>query len=171
MNDQRSKVITHPLKLTLLAHGHKHRIDVHLNWAAARHVEVQIVFWPGKPEEMAWVVARDLLAEGLADDPVGDGDVHIRRHWGGDHLREVTLASPSGVCTLLIEVAELRAFLSKTWGYVEHGSEQPLSGICSNCLVSHPVVEPVVMFGVLRVLCPDCLSGWVEYVRTEEAAL
>lgn len=166
-----SKVITRPLKLTLLAHGRSHRIETHLVWDSAVHVAVQIVFWPGEPEERIWVFSRDLLTEGLDEEPVGDGDVHIRRHWGDDQVREVTLASPDGLCTLLIEVAALRSFLSATWGYVESGSQAPLPLICSGCIASHPAAEPVVLFGVLRVMCPDCLSGWVEYAISQEAAL
>lgn len=112
-----SKVINRPLKLTLLANGQAYRIDVALIWDALVHVEVQLVVFPGARDEKIWALSRDLLIDGL-DGRAGLGDVFIGPYWHDGTIRKITLASPSGVCSLLIKRSCLDSFLTATRGYV-----------------------------------------------------
>lgn len=73
--------------------------------------------------EIAWVLARDLLAEGLSA-PTGEGDVQV---WPGrSEGREVvmvSLSSPDGHAVLEADSLPLREFLERTFDTVAPGAE------------------------------------------------
>lgn len=149
------KVITRRMRLTVLARGQAHRLDTDWVWGAAVPLEVQLGIHTGGGEPHWWTLSRDFLAEGL-DVALGEGDVHIRQHWGDDKLRELTLSSPNGIASLLIQRTALHAYLATTWSYA--APEDPLPHSCEHCALVDPTVFPAVIDFRALALCPDCLE-------------
>lgn len=81
------------------------------------------VAFSGADEEIVWVFARDLLAEGL-DFPRGQGDVQIRpEQRGGRRLVMICLTSPDGTAELEVDSEKVREFVLATEATVPRGSE------------------------------------------------
>jgi hypothetical protein len=72
--------------------------------------------------EVAWVISRDLLTEGIDSESwVGVGDIRVRRD---SHVGvEVYLTSHEGVVTVQVPRSRLRAFLKRTATVVDYGKE------------------------------------------------
>ncbi|WP_051580929.1 SsgA family sporulation/cell division regulator [Pseudonocardia acaciae] len=82
-----------------------------MTWSRREPFEV----WLGFPDaDVHWVVARELLAAGLAG-PAGLGDVALLRDLADPRLLELILSSPDGVLGLRLPAAELADFLRATW--------------------------------------------------------
>lgn len=80
-------------------------------------------------EAISWVIARDLLHDGLlAEAGVGDVRVWPQAWHDGDHAGDhemvlIELRSPDGQATLAIDAADLEAFLCRTLDAVPRGCE------------------------------------------------
>lgn len=86
-------------------------------WCDRRPLEVHLWFG-GVPR--AWVLSRDLLADGLLR-PSGDGDVYIQPASATEV--DICLSSPSGEATLRFAHDDLLDALDATWQVCERGSE------------------------------------------------
>lgn len=73
--------------------------------------------------EISWVLARDLLAEGLVR-ASGEGDVHVWPAWEeGREVVMISLSSPDGQAVLEADATTLRVFLERTFVTVPPGTE------------------------------------------------
>ncbi len=97
-------------------------LPVYLRYCVDDPYAVSVAF-QGPDEEVTWVFARDLLADGL-EKPLGDGDVTVRphRHDGRDVL-VIGLASPDGAAELEADAAEVRAFVELCESVLPRGRE------------------------------------------------
>ncbi len=97
-------------------------LPVYLRYCVDDPYAVSVAF-QGPDEEVTWVFARDLLADGL-DQPLGDGDVTVRphRHDGRDVL-VIGLASPDGAAELEADAEEVRAFVELCESVLPRGRE------------------------------------------------
>jgi hypothetical protein len=108
------RTIRRRMKLTVVAGGNSTRLDADWLWHPELHPEVRLVIHTGGSNPTnVWALSREQLAAGL-DANVGEGDVHIRQHWGDDTVREVVLSSPDGTCALLVKRSALAAYLAAT---------------------------------------------------------
>ena len=76
-------------------------------------------------EAISWVIARDLLHDGLLAE-AGVGDVRVwpqAWHDGDPEMVLIELRSPDGQATLAIDAADLDAFLRRTLDAVPRGCE------------------------------------------------
>jgi len=78
----------------------------------------------GPKEEVSWLVARELLVQGLTD-PAGEGDIQL---WPSidDHGRAAVvmeLRSPDGHLATQLSTHELYRFLTRTQALVPTGTE------------------------------------------------
>ena len=76
-------------------------------------------------EAISWVIARDLLHDGLLAE-AGVGDVRVwPQAWHDDdpEMVLIELRSPDGQATLAIDAADLDAFLRRTLDVVPRGCE------------------------------------------------
>lgn len=97
-------------------------LPVSLRYSRKDPYAVSIVF-SGPEEEIIWVFARDLLADGL-DLPQGHGDVRIRPEYR-DQRRFVMIAltSPDGTAELEADADQMREFIGITEALVPRGCE------------------------------------------------
>lgn len=97
-------------------------LPVSLRYSRQDPYAVSIVF-TGPGEEIIWVFARDLLAEGL-DLPQGYGDVRIRpEHRDQRRYVMIGLTSPDGTAELEADDEQLREFVAVTEALVPRGHE------------------------------------------------
>ncbi len=76
-------------------------------------------------EAISWVIARDLLHDGLLAE-AGVGDVRVWPQAWQDGVLDlvlIELRSPDGQATLAIDAADLEAFLRRTLDVVPRGCE------------------------------------------------
>lgn len=85
-------------------------LAVDLCWTAAAHIEVQMILHNGE-QEVAWVVSRELLADGLAV-PSGDGDVRISPDPDGTFVHIALRTAPAVVLEARFD--DLAFFLGRT---------------------------------------------------------
>src|SRR4051812_7308462 len=84
---------------------------------------VTATFLVGREAEVDWVLARDLLADGLHG-RTGDGDVVLGPLTGpGSREVELTLSAPQGVVRLTFPADALATFLEASHQVVPPGSE------------------------------------------------
>jgi len=78
----------------------------------------------GTAAPVCWVVARDLLLQGVTD-PAGEGDVQLFPSVDEDGCAAVVmeLCSPDGRLVLQLRTADLSRFLSRTLAVVPLGTE------------------------------------------------
>lgn len=107
-------IATQPLGVT---------VAVELRYDAAAPFEVRLVFFPDapQPEQVSWVMARDLLADGMRD-LTGVAGVWVGP-CGPDGLL-VYLRSPDGTDVLVLDRAVVALFLVGAYELVPRGSEQ-----------------------------------------------
>src|SRR5690606_20149188 len=84
-----------------------------LRWISTDPHTVGLVFRPGTPAAITWLIGRDLLAAGVAG-PAGLGDVSILPDLRSGAHRELVLSSPSGRRGFRFPVTALVAFLDRT---------------------------------------------------------
>ena len=98
------------LRLRPVGSGSDAPIRVALSWSRSNPLEVWLEF----PDAgVYWVVARELLAQGLAG-PAGLGDVTLLPDLHDPRWLELILSSPDGVVGLRLPAAELTEFLRAT---------------------------------------------------------
>ena len=97
-------------------------LPVYLRYCVDDPFAVSVAF-QGPDEEVTWVFARDLLADGL-DRPQGAGDVTVKpvRRAGRDVLVS-GLASPDGTAELEADADEVRAFVDLCENVLPRGRE------------------------------------------------
>lgn len=115
--------VTMPMELRLLVPMQQALpLPVRLRYTAKDPYAVSIVF-SGPDEEVVWVFARDLLAEGLGL-PRGQGDVRVRPELrDGQRLVMIGLASPDGTAELEADADAIAAFIELTETVVARGDE------------------------------------------------
>lgn len=97
-------------------------LPVRLRYTATDPYAVSIVF-SGPDEEVVWVFARDLLAEGLTL-PRGHGDVRVRPEIrDGQRFIMIGLTSPDGTAELEADAVGVAAFIALTEQVVARGEE------------------------------------------------
>lgn len=95
------------------------------HYAALDPWAVRVVFCTGGAGDagVAWLLARQLLADGLIR-PVGDGDVQVWPSTAGqERVVRIAMTSPSGSARFEIDRDELVAFLQQTYLVVPTGAE------------------------------------------------
>ncbi len=97
-------------------------LPVYLRYCVDDPFAVSVAF-QGPDEEVTWVFARDLLADGL-ERPLGEGDVTVRpeRRETQDVL-VIGLASPDGAAELEADAEEVRAFVELCESVLPRGRE------------------------------------------------
>ncbi|NMI54286.1 SsgA family sporulation/cell division regulator [Streptomyces sp. RLB3-17] len=84
---------------------------------------VRIVFHPGVDHSVQWIVARDLLVQGLSQ-PSGQGDVQIWPTGSGLGAElNLSLSSESGVAWLTAPFPVVEQWLERTFRLVPAGHE------------------------------------------------
>lgn len=97
-------------------------LPVRLRYAASDPYAVSIVF-SGPDEDVIWVFARDLLAEGLTL-PRGQGDVRVRPEIReGNRFVMIGLTSPDGTAELEADADGVATFIALTEQVVPRGEE------------------------------------------------
>lgn len=119
-----SRALSQELTLQCLdAWGHGVDLPTSFAYDPADPWAVSITFRPNG-EEVTWVVARDLLLQGLTD-PAGEGDVQL---WpsiddNGRAAVVLELCSPDGRLVTQLKTNELYRFLTRTLAAVPLGTE------------------------------------------------
>jgi hypothetical protein len=83
---------------------------------------VTATFRVGAGDGVQWLVARDLLIEGLIS-PAGDGDFHIAPDESDADLVNIELRGPDRCAVLTVTTAALTEFLTATYAVVGVGEE------------------------------------------------
>jgi hypothetical protein len=98
-------------------------VSVDLRYDTGDPYAVRAVFRVAPDQQIAWVFARELLAQGLTE-ASGDGDVRIwpTRQDGSD-LVCIVLRSPDGEALLAAQSAELVEFLDASFALCPRGRE------------------------------------------------
>ena len=98
-------------------------VTVHLSWRASDPYAVELLFLAPDPDadDVSWLVARDLLAEGLSW-PAGIGDVHVRPD-PADCETTVLVLSHDGRAEFEFLTEELSEFLHVTYDHIPPGAE------------------------------------------------
>lgn len=89
---------------------------------------IEAVFYPNEPDETVWILARDLLSEGIRGH-AGQGDVIV---WSSrppatataQQRTYIRLQSPDGTALLSLHATHLADYLEQTYRLVAQGSEQ-----------------------------------------------
>lgn len=113
-------------------------VPVDLRYLASDPYAVHATFHTAG-EEVSWVFARDLLAEGLHS-PAGQGDVRVwpSKRQDGDVIL-LSLSSPDGQALLEASAEDVADFLGRTHSAVPEGSEGScldLDGVISALLAA-----------------------------------
>lgn len=107
----------------VLAHGERIAVPTQLSYDPDDPFAVCIAFHTGAERPVAWVLARDLLTEGLFG-PSGQGDVRI---WpsgsGSDAELNLALSSPHGAARLIAPLPVVAQWLERTYRLVPAGAE------------------------------------------------
>lgn len=91
-----------------------------LHYTASDPYAIQISFHVGSDEPVEWIFGRELLAVGV-EHLVGDGDIRIQPS-SADTL-SIALSSPYGTATFEAPLADMVAFMERTYEIVTAGSE------------------------------------------------
>ena len=108
----------------LLAAGDPTPVTVELSWRASDPYAVELVLLAphSDAEDVSWLLARDLLAEGLYL-PAGLGDVHLRPHQRDWETTVLVLASHDGRAEFELDTEALSEFLQATYEHIPPGAE------------------------------------------------
>ncbi|MBB5158634.1 SsgA family sporulation/cell division regulator [Saccharopolyspora phatthalungensis] len=121
VNDHQTVLVTTVFNLVAPA-GVLAPVGVELRYDSRNPYEVGIKFNVGRTGQVDWVVARELVADGLVVDS-GHGDVRIRPRRDVSGLVVIALSSPSGQATFEADADELMEFLNDTYDVVAPGEE------------------------------------------------
>ena len=117
-----STVITRRTGFELLAkHRHPHG-QLELSWSPNSPLEVVLHFPKTSYGPVTWVVARDVLIEGLRA-PSGLGDIAVLPDVADRENLIITLSSPNGRADFKLRHRAMSEFLAKTIAVVPQGSE------------------------------------------------
>jgi Streptomyces sporulation and cell division protein, SsgA len=111
-----------------LVAGEPAQVTVELGWRESDPYTVEVLFLVGEDgsEDVPWLLARDLLAQGLHS-PSGIGDIHIRPGGSceccGDDITVIKLTAPSGWAEFGFSTADLSQFLEATYDQCPPGAE------------------------------------------------
>jgi hypothetical protein len=111
-----------------LVAGEAAQVTVELGWRESDPYAVELLFVVGEDgcEDVPWLVARDLLAQGLHT-PSGLGDIHIRPGGSceccGDEITVIELDAPSGWAEFEFTTTDLSQFLEATYDQCPPGAE------------------------------------------------
>ncbi|WP_409474432.1 SsgA family sporulation/cell division regulator [Streptomyces sp. HC307] len=106
-----------------LAPDERIAVPTRLSYEAHDPFAVHIVFHPGTDRSVIWILARDLLVEGLFR-PSGQGDVRVRpKGSGSDAELHLALSSPHGAARLTAPLPEVAQWLERTFCVVPAGHE------------------------------------------------
>jgi hypothetical protein len=99
-------------------------VETELSYDAADPYAVALTLNLASAEPVRWLVARDILRQGLSG-PAGEGDVGV---WPSGTSEDrptvcVALSSPDGDALLVCDAAELVEFLDRTEDVVAVGEE------------------------------------------------
>jgi hypothetical protein len=99
-------------------------VETELSYDAADPYAVALTLNLASAEPVCWLVARDILRQGLSG-PAGEGDVGV---WPSGTSEDrptvcVALSSPDGDALLVCDAAELVEFLDRTEDVVAVGEE------------------------------------------------
>ncbi|CAM04722.1 sporulation and cell division protein SsgA [Saccharopolyspora erythraea NRRL 2338] len=97
-------------------------VGVELRFESRNPYEVSLAFSAGSGGHVEWVLARDLLADGLMIDS-GEGDVRVGPDASDPAVIVVSLSSPSGQATFEADAEQLVDFLNRTYDVVPPGKE------------------------------------------------
>lgn len=98
-------------------------IEVKVTYDPLDPYAVKALFSTGTAAQVEWVFARDLLADGMFG-PTGIGDVRIRPCPDEPVTVLIDLSSPAGTVTFEADIADLAAFLFRTYELVPPGEER-----------------------------------------------
>ncbi|MEV6234970.1 SsgA family sporulation/cell division regulator [Saccharopolyspora shandongensis] len=123
MSSQNHKTIRSTAVFDLTAPaGVRTPVGVELRYDSREPYAVNMSFRAGMSGQVDWLIARDLLADGLVI-ASGEGDVQIIPQPDNHELVVIALSSPSGQATFEAPAAELAEFLNETYDVVAPGGE------------------------------------------------
>jgi hypothetical protein len=105
-----------------LADGRHQPTEVVLQYHSGDPFAVKCHFDAGTPTEVVWMFDRELLAEGLFV-PAGEGDVKVRPCPNEPSSVEIELSAPTGHARFTADLADLAAFLFRTYEIVQPEDE------------------------------------------------
>ncbi|WP_101377393.1 SsgA family sporulation/cell division regulator [Saccharopolyspora spinosa] len=97
-------------------------VGVELRYDSRNPYEISMKLNVGTDGQVDWVIARDLLADGLIAE-AGEGDVRIGPRRGFPGLVVIEMSSPSGQASFEVNADQLADFLNDTYDVVEPGDE------------------------------------------------
>lgn len=97
-------------------------IEVDLTYDSRTPYAVQMSFHTSMGTTTDWMLARDLLHDGLTG-PVGLGDVRVQPLLPDRNYVQIELRSPSGHIRLATDAMRLQRFLERTYGAVPRDTE------------------------------------------------
>lgn len=107
----------------VVSHVYSLPLCVRLRYEPADPYVVRAAFFLHSDEPAAWVLGRDLLADGL-EGCAGHGDVRIWSAVGrGDQAMYLALRSRAGTALLEVPVQDVKAFLERTEALVPRDTE------------------------------------------------
>lgn len=106
-------VLTERLTMNVLgSDGIRSTVRVDLSWSAVAHPEVLLVIHAGRGQTIEWVMARELLADGLICKS-GEGDVRIAPDPAGGFL-QIVLRSEHDAAVFTADLLDVADFLGRT---------------------------------------------------------
>ncbi|WP_190812439.1 SsgA family sporulation/cell division regulator [Saccharopolyspora pogona] len=102
--------------------GVKTPVRVEMRYESSEPYAVNMSFHAGMSGQIDWVIARDLLADGLVV-ASGEGDVQIIPQLDNHEAVIIALSSPSGQAAFEAPAAKLADFLDETYDVVAPGDE------------------------------------------------
>jgi hypothetical protein len=98
-------------------------VSVDLSYDTADPYAVRAMFRVASDQQVAWVFARELLAQGMTE-AAGDGDVRFWPSWAdGRKVVCIVLRSPDGEALLQTQSVELVEFLNASFALCPRGRE------------------------------------------------
>lgn len=106
-------VLTDRLVMDVLGNdGVRNTVRVDLSWSAVAHPEVLLVVHVGHGNTIEWVMARQLLADGLICQS-GEGDVRIGPDPAGGYV-QLVLGAPDVAAVFTADLVDVADFLART---------------------------------------------------------
>ncbi|PKW16617.1 SsgA family sporulation/cell division regulator [Saccharopolyspora spinosa] len=97
-------------------------VGVELRYDSRNPYEIAMKLNVGADGQVDWVIARDLLADGLIAE-AGEGDVRIRPRLDSSGVVVIELSSPSGQASFEVDADQLVDFVNDTYDVVAPGDE------------------------------------------------
>ncbi|WP_010315108.1 SsgA family sporulation/cell division regulator [Saccharopolyspora spinosa] len=97
-------------------------VGVELRYDSRNPYEISMKLNVGTDGQVDWVIARDLLADGLIAE-AGEGDVRIRPRLDASGVVVIELSSPSGQASFEVDADQLVDFVNDTYDVVAPGDE------------------------------------------------